>query len=67
MKGRGRLDDSDEEIKKRLDWYKANVVPAIEYFKNDPDYKFVSINGEQTIEEVHREIMQKLELKALSS
>lgn len=62
LKGRGRNDDTDEEIKKRLAWYKENVVPAIEYFKNNPDYKFISINGEQSIEEVHQEIMEKVGL-----
>lgn len=59
---RGRSDDNEEEIKKRLDWYKENVVSAIEYFKNNPYYKFISINGEQTIEEVHREIVEKVRL-----
>jgi len=62
LKGRGRSDDNDQEIKKRLGWYHQNVVPAIEYFKNNSYYKFISINGEQTIEEVHREIMQKVGL-----
>lgn len=62
LKGRGRSDDTDEEIKKRLSWYKENVVPAIEYFKNNPYYKFIPINGEQTIEEVHQEIMEKIQL-----
>jgi len=57
LKGRGRSDDTDEEIKKRLGWYRENTVPAIEYFKNDSDYRFISINGEQTIEEVHQDIM----------
>jgi len=60
MKGRGRADDNEEEMKKRLSWFKENVVPAIEYFKNDSYYKFITINGEQTIEEVHSELMQKL-------
>ena len=62
MKGRGRADDTEEEMNKRLAWYKENTVPAIEYFKNDPDYKFISINGEQTIEEVHQELMEKVGL-----
>lgn len=60
--GRGRDDDNEEEIKKRLGWYKENVVPAIEYFKSNTYYKFISINGEQTIEEVHREIAEKTSL-----
>jgi len=62
MKGRGRLDDTEEEIKKRLAWYKENTMPAIEYFKNDPDYRFISIDGEHTIEEVHQEVMEKVGL-----
>lgn len=62
MRGRGRADDTDEEMNKRLAWYKENTVPAIEYFKNDPDYKFISIDGEHSIEEVHKEIMQKVGL-----
>ena len=60
--GRGRHDDSEEEIKNRLKWYKENVTPAIEYFKNDPYYKFISIDGEKNIEEVHQEIMEKVGL-----
>ena len=36
------------------------VVPTIEYFKTDPNYKFYEINGEQSIEEVHREIIGKV-------
>lgn len=62
MKGRGRSDDTEEEMKKRLAWYRENTVPAIEYFRNDPDYRFISIDGEHTIEEVHEQIMQKLGL-----
>jgi adenylate kinase len=62
MRGRGRLDDNEEEMNKRLAWYKENTVPAIEYFKNDPDYHFISINGEQSIEEVHKEVIEKIGL-----
>ena len=62
LKGRGRSDDNDEEIKKRLSWYHENVGPAIEFFKSNPYYRFISINGEQTIEEVHAEIMEKVGL-----
>lgn len=62
LKGRGRNDDTDEKIEKRLAWYKENVMPAIDYFKNNSYYRFLSINGEQTIEEVHKEIMEKVNL-----
>jgi len=58
--GRGRGDDAVEEIKKRLDWYDTDVEPVVEWYKNNSDYRFLDINGEQTVEEVHREIMKKI-------
>ena len=60
LRNRKRADDTNLDIEKRLDWYDQNVVPAIEYFKNNPYYKFISINGERSIEEVHQEILQKI-------
>lgn len=59
---RGRNDDNEQEIKKRLSWYRSNVTPAIEYFRKNPYYKFLAINGEQTIEKVHKDIMEKVGL-----
>jgi adenylate kinase len=61
---RGRVDDKEAEIKRRMEWYEKNVVPALDHFRQNPYYKFVEINGEQTIEEVHREILEKCELKS---
>ncbi|HEY4515914.1 MAG TPA: nucleoside monophosphate kinase [Candidatus Paceibacterota bacterium] len=61
-KTEGREDDREEEIKRRMDWFEKNVVPAIKHFKSNPYYKFISINGEQTIEEVHQEILGKIGL-----
>ncbi len=59
LKGRGRSDDSDEYIKSRLEWFDWNVVPAMAFFHDNPDYCFVEVNGEQTPEEVHAEILSK--------
>ena len=58
---RGRTDDSPEDIKRRLDWYDGKVIPAIEYFKSNSKFKFLDINGEQTIQEVRDEIIKKLD------
>jgi len=58
--GRGRDDDDREEIKRRLDWYETEVAPVVEWYKNNDSYKFLDINGEQTVEEVHQEIMEKI-------
>ena len=59
---RKRADDTEEDIKARLDWYEAEVVPAVDYFRNNKDYKFIDIKGEQTIEEVHNDMIKVLEL-----
>ncbi len=63
LKERGRGDDNDEEIKSRLLWYKDNVLPAIEFFKNNPYYQFVSVSGERAIEEVHAELLTRTNLQ----
>ncbi len=55
---RGRMDDVNiARIDKRLDWFDRDVVPAIEFFRNNPYYRFFEIDGEQSIEEVHRDII----------
>ncbi len=59
---RGRGDDTPNQIKKRLDWFNWNTVPSIAYFHENPNYVFVEINGEQSIADVHREILEKTKL-----
>lgn len=60
--GRERGDDKLEQIEKRLDWFEVNVKPAMEYFNNNEFYNFLTINGEQSIVEVNKEIMSKIGL-----
>ena len=60
---RGRSDDNEEDIKRRLKWFQDNVVPVIDYFKDKEGYRFIEINGEQTIEQVHNEILEKIGLR----
>jgi adenylate kinase family enzyme len=60
--GRGRADDrSLQKINKRLDWFDRDVIPAVDFFREDPRYKFLEINGEQTIEKVHADIVNRME------
>jgi adenylate kinase len=56
---RGRADDIKADIKTRLDWYERDVVPALEYYRTNPNYQFVEVNGEQSIEDVQKEILAK--------
>ena len=60
LTGRGRIDDNQDDIKARLNWYETDVVPAINFYRNNPKYNFLEINGEQTIEKVHQDIWDKL-------
>ncbi len=57
---RGRADDTEEGLARRFDEYVKNVMPAMEYFKRKPNYQILSINGEQNIEEVHKDIIRGL-------
>jgi adenylate kinase len=57
---RGRSDDTKEGIAKRFDEYMNNVIPAMNYFKDKKDYTFFSINGEQSVEAVHKDILRAL-------
>lgn len=59
-KEEGRADDTEQAIKKRLAWYERDVMPVVEYYRRDREYDFVEINGEQSIEAVHAEIISKI-------
>jgi len=59
--GRGRDDDKNiEDINRRLSWFESDVLPVVDTYMRDPLYKVVHINGEQSIDAVHQEIVLKL-------
>jgi adenylate kinase len=60
---RKRADDTREDIESRLNWFDTEVSQALDLFRNNPNYDFIKINGEQSIEDVHKEIMTKLGYK----
>ncbi len=62
MLGRKRADDTLEKIKERLDWFEKDVMPTIEYFRKNKDFDFIEIDGSQGIEEISKEIREKLNL-----
>ena len=57
---RGRSDDDQAEVERRLAWYEKDVVPTMKFFEKNPDYRFLKINGEQTIEKVHEDIIKEI-------
>jgi len=57
---RGRVDDTEGGIKQRFNEYFNKVIPAMNYFKDKAGYTIYNINGEQTIENVHKDIIKAL-------
>lgn len=62
LAGRARSDDTTAAIDARLAWYRESGLPVIEYYRSKQGYTFIEINGEQTVEEVHRDIVHALGL-----
>lgn len=61
FKDRGRADDKSlEVIEERMRWYEEYVVAAVRYYWHNDDYTLLHINGEQSIEQVHAEIVSKV-------
>jgi len=59
---RARFDDTEERIDSRLYYFEKYVQPAIDYYETKSRNKLIKVNGEPTVEEVHKEIMEKLHL-----
>jgi adenylate kinase family enzyme len=63
LRERGRQDDKVEAfIQNRLDWFETDVLPAIRYYWKNPGYTLLQIQGEQSIEKVHGDIIEQLRL-----
>lgn len=61
LRSRARADDVDADaIARRFAWYEHDVVPAVDFYREDPAYHFLDINGEQSPEDVHLEIVAHL-------
>ncbi len=58
---RGRSDDTEEGIARRFEEYKNNVVPSLNLLI-EKGYMLHEINGEQSIENVTKEMFEKLGL-----
>jgi adenylate kinase len=62
---RGRSDDEAESIKKRLAWSRLQGQTVLDWFNHNPEYEYHKISGEQSIEEVHQDILSALQLPPL--
>lgn len=63
LKNRGRGDDlSEENINTRLGWFRDNSPGILDFFKKSEKYTVVKVDGEQSIEDVQKDIISKLGL-----
>jgi len=54
-----RNDDTEEAVKKRLEIYKQETKPILEIYDN----LLITINGEQTIQKIANEILERLPIE----
>jgi len=47
----------------RLSWYETDVKASIDYYRTNPNCKFITINGEQSIDKVHEDIVKATGLR----
>ncbi|MDB5259399.1 MAG: adk, adenylate kinase, adenylate kinase [Candidatus Taylorbacteria bacterium] len=57
--GRGRQDDTKGDVESRMAWYEKEVVPTLEFFRTNPKYEFVQVNGERAVAEVFADVAEK--------
>lgn len=53
---RKRDDDNVENFKKKMDWYKMEVEPMLEWYAESNQYAYTKINGEDEPENISRHI-----------
>ncbi len=57
LMARHRGDDTSADIEARLNWYDTDVVPAVDFFRSNKNYRFLQISGEQAVEKVQADIL----------
>lgn len=62
MLSRGRSDDNERAIESRLDEYDKFILPMLEILKNGSFFKYIEVNGEGKIEEIHNNIIKSLNI-----
>jgi adenylate kinase len=63
MNARARKDDTEGSIEERLRWYREETVPVLEYYKKRPNTKVHDLDGTDTIDGVHAQIVKALEIE----
>lgn len=56
----GRADDNPEAIAHRLSWFDEQVLPVIDYYRTNPDYRLIEVNGDQDVNRVSKAILHSI-------
>ncbi len=59
---RGRPDDGEHAVEKRMSWYETDVMPMIQWLRKQSRYEFHHIKGDQPIAAVHHDIIEACKL-----
>ena len=63
LRGRGRADDVNPEVvARRLAYFNKDVAPVVEFYREALGYNFLEIDGEQTPEQVHADILKGINI-----
>lgn len=61
LKNRGREDDREKsDVDNRMDWFEEDVVPVLDYYRSHKRHGFHEVDGEQSVEKVHEDILDTL-------
>ena len=62
MHSRARADDTHESIEERLRWYSEDTLPVLDYYRARPDIMVHDIDGLDSIDGVHKQILKALKI-----
>jgi len=62
MLSRARGDDTIDSIEERLRWYREDTLPVLEYYKKAADVAVHDLDGTDTIDGVHQQILTALKI-----
>jgi len=63
MQERARADDTVDSIEERLRWYREDTLPVLEYYRQNDTARVHDIDGQQSIDSVHSQIIDALRLQ----
>lgn len=62
MQDRAREDDTEDSIEERLRWYRDDTLPVLDYYRTQAGVTVHDLDGTDTIEGVHEQIIIALKL-----